>query len=54
MVERTYHDVLSAVGDELLDPLWRSSLRMRVSTNSSIALRSHPRDVVCKKKNVAN
>jgi hypothetical protein len=42
--------VLSAVVDELLHFLWRSSLRTCVSTNSSIGLDSRPRDVARKKK----
>jgi hypothetical protein len=33
---------------------WQFSLRMCVSTNSSIGLGSCPRDVACKKKNVAS
>jgi hypothetical protein len=54
MVERTYHEVLSAVVLKLLHPLLAVFTCTCVSTNSSIGLDSHPRDVACKKKNVAS
>jgi hypothetical protein len=50
MIEQTYHEVLSTVVHKLLHPPWRSSLRTRVSTNSSIGLGSRLRDVAYKKK----
>jgi hypothetical protein len=53
MVERTYHEVLSVVVDELLPPIWRSSLRTCISTKSFIGLDSRSRVVACKKNNVA-
>jgi len=49
MVERTYHEVLSTVVNELLHLPLASSLRMCVSTNSSIGLDSHARDIAYKK-----
>jgi len=54
MVERTYHEVLSAIVDELLHPLlavFSSHVRLH---KKLIGLGSRSRDVACKKKNVAS
>jgi hypothetical protein len=50
MVEQTYHEVLSAIVDELLHPPLRSSLRTCISTNNSVGLSSRLRDIACNKK----
>jgi hypothetical protein len=50
MVERTYHEVFSAVVNELLDPLLAVFTPHVRLYNSSIVLGSRPRDVSCKKK----
>jgi hypothetical protein len=54
MVERTYHEVLSAVVNELLHALVVVFTPYVQETNSSIGLGSRPRDIACKKKNVVS
>jgi hypothetical protein len=54
MVERTYHEVLSASVNKLLHPLlvvFTPHVRLH---KKFIGLGSHPRDVACKKKKFAS
>jgi hypothetical protein len=50
MVERTYHEVLSTVVNELWDPLLAVFTPHVSLYNNFIGLGSRPRDVACKKK----